>query len=71
MPIYINEVLRYQFVHRKISTLAFETDHVCAYADINLALELRHPQSLYPVSQAIKKAPRFQYIDLREDKKLY
>ena len=28
-PIYINEVLRYQFVHRKISTLTFETDHVC------------------------------------------
>ena len=28
-PIYINEVLRYQFVHRKISSLTFETDHVC------------------------------------------
>ena len=25
---YINEVLRYQFVHRKIITLTFETDHV-------------------------------------------
>ena len=27
-PIYINEVLRCQFVYRKISTLTFETDHV-------------------------------------------
>ena len=25
---YINEVLLYQFVHRKISTLTFETHHV-------------------------------------------
>jgi hypothetical protein len=27
-PIYINEVLRYQFVRRKISTLTFGTNHV-------------------------------------------
>ena len=26
--VYINEVLHYQFVHRKISTLTFETHHV-------------------------------------------
>ena len=26
--LYINEVLRYQFVHRKISTLTFGTHHV-------------------------------------------
>ena len=28
-PIYINEVLHYQFVHRKISTLTFGTNFVC------------------------------------------
>jgi len=32
--VYINEVLHYEFVHRKISTLTFETHHVYAQANV-------------------------------------
>ena len=32
--IYINEVLHYQFVHRKISTLTFGTRHVCLHRQV-------------------------------------
>jgi len=31
VPIYINEVLRCPFVHRKISTLTFGTNHLCLH----------------------------------------
>jgi hypothetical protein len=38
--VYINEVLHYQFVHEKISTLTFETHHVTSQNTQNLKLRL-------------------------------
>jgi len=59
-PIYTNEVLRYQFVHRKISTVTFGTSHVCMYVsrDYIILLELKYTSK----KQAVGVWTRFSWL---------
>jgi len=38
VPIYINEVLHCQFIHRKISALTFGTNHVCGLISLGVKI---------------------------------